>query len=63
VRRFRFPEGFRSVPVFEIEGRVADVEVAVMALQDLRAGPRDAVHGKAMRRANLNTVEELMGGV
>ena len=61
ARRFRFPDAVRTVPIFEVPAENAAVQIAVFSTDDLRLGPRDPVDGKAVRRAGIAAVEEMIG--
>jgi hypothetical protein len=59
-RRVYCGEASRTVPVFTIDDEGVEVELVVLALDDLRRPVRTTPEGKPMERARLGAVEALL---
>lgn len=58
--RFYVGEEPRVVPVFTVEDRGVDIQLAVLAVDDVRAPVKTSAEGKPVERARLRTVEALL---
>lgn len=59
-KRFRLNDENFAIPVFTLQGEIAEIRVAVFATDDLRKTTQDPVAGKAQERARISQVEELL---
>ena len=59
-RRLYFGDEARTVPVFTVDHDEVEVELVVLALDDLRRPVRTAPDGKPLERARLHAVEALL---
>lgn len=59
-KRFRLNDESLAIPVFILQGEIAEIRVAVFATDDLRKTTQDTVTGKNPDRARISQVEELL---
>jgi len=53
-------EELRTVPVFTVSDEGVEIEITVLSLRDLRLPQRTGAQGKAIERAKLPAVEDLL---